>query len=75
MTGFDKRVKRITLATYRITVAGATANSTGKRIVAELHGDQGGDYLTLREAGRQHKVTLSIAELYRRGLIAEAKTQ
>jgi len=72
MTGFDKRVKRITLATYRITVAGATVNSTGKRIVAELHGDQGGDYLTLREHGRKHTVTLSIAELYRRGLVAQA---
>jgi hypothetical protein len=73
MTGFDKRVKRITLATYRITVAGATVNTTGKRIVAELHGDQAGDFLILREAGRKYRVTLSIAELYRRGLIAEAK--
>lgn len=26
MTSFDKRVRRITLATYRITVAGATAS-------------------------------------------------
>lgn len=72
MTDFDKRVRRRTIHAYRIGISGVSQSLTGNRIVAELHGDQGGDFITLREAGRRYRVTLDIAELYRRGMIAEA---
>ena len=71
MTTFDKPVTRRTVARYRVTVAGAVPGGD-RQIVAQLHGDATGDWLTLREAGRRHRVTLDIAELYRKALIAEA---
>ena len=70
MTTFDKPVRRVTLGSYRVTISGVLADTNGRRIVAMLHGDHAGDYLSLREHGRRFTVTLNIAELYRRGLIA-----
>ena len=70
MTGMDKRVRRATVNSYRITVSGAMASDTGRKLVAELAGNQAGDYIRLREAGRRTWIELSIPDLYRRGLLA-----
>ena len=70
MTPMLKPCRRITCNPYRITVSGAIASESGRKLVAELVGDQHGDLLRLREAGRRTWVTLSIPELYRRGLLA-----
>lgn len=70
MTGMDKRVRRATVNAYRITVQGAMASDTGRKLVAELTGNQAGDFLRLREAGRRTWIELSIPDLYRRGLLA-----
>jgi hypothetical protein len=66
----ERRVRRISVNPYRITVSGAIASESGRKLVAELVGNQAGDYLRLREAGRRTWIELSIPELYRRGLLA-----
>ena len=73
MTSFEKRVRRVTLGSYRITVSGADRWPTGRRLVVELYGDNNGDYVSIREAGRRHRVVLDVAGLYRRGLLATTK--
>jgi hypothetical protein len=73
MTPMLKPCRRITCNPYRITVSGATVSESGRKLVAELAGDQHGDLLRLREAGRRTWVTLSIPDLYRRGLLAQVK--
>ena len=72
MTGFDRPVSRKTLRSYRVTISGVCVSPTGKALVATLRGDSQGDHLIIREAGRRHRVTLDVAELYRRGLLAQA---
>ena len=74
MTGFDKPVTRRTMMAYRFTVSGAIANSTGRRLVVELKGDEkNGDFVRIREEGRQTWVELDVAGLYSRGLSTRSK--
>jgi len=77
MTDFNKRVTRRTMGAYRMTVTGAIPCPTGKRLCVTLHqGDNGeGDFITIREAGRRYRVTLNVAELYRRGMLADTARQ
>ena len=67
--------RRTTLQAYRVTVTGARPDPTGRRLVAELAGTPAGDFLRLREAGRRTWVTLDLAELYRRALLAATRKQ
>ena len=73
MTSMERRVRRISVNPYRITVSGAIASESGRRLVAELAGNSAGDFLRLREAGRRTWIELSIPDLYRRGLLAMTK--
>jgi poly-gamma-glutamate capsule biosynthesis protein CapA/YwtB (metallophosphatase superfamily) len=75
VTGFDKAVRRKTLGKYRIAIGGAVRAESGKPLVVELHGDQAGDWLSIREAGRRYRLTLDVAELYRMGLMAQAAAE
>lgn len=72
MTDMDRAVRRRTVNAYRVTVTGSQVDLTGRRLVVELRGDAGGDFLRIREAGRRAWVELEIAGLYRRGLLAQA---
>ena len=74
MTPMIRPVRRLTLNAYRITIQGTILTDTWRKLVAELAGDQSkGDYLRLREAGRRLTVSLSIADLYRQGLLSVAR--
>ena len=73
MTDFDKPVTRRTVNAYRVGLTGAVASPSGRRLAVTLHGDPHGDFVTIRESGRRFAVTLDIAELYRRGLMAQAR--
>lgn len=75
MTGMNKRVRRKTVLRYRVTVTSAAPDPTGREIVAELAGSDHGDMLRLREAGRRTWVELSIPDLYRKGLLAQARAR
>mgnify|MGYP001613949081 CR=1 FL=1 len=76
MTGFDKSVRRVTLNSYSITISGvALSRRPGdKPLVVRLHGDQMGDYITIRPSGARESgpasVTLDVAGEYRRGMLA-----
>lgn len=72
MTDFDRPVTRRTVNAYRVSLSGAYLSDTGRRLAVTLHGGKDGDFLTIREAGRRTAVTLDVAELYRRGLMAQA---
>lgn len=72
MTDFDRRVHRRTLHAYHVSLTGVVQTAAGRRLVATLHGDERGDWLTIRESGRRYRVTLDVAELYRRAMIADA---
>ena len=77
MTGFDKKVRRRTVCRYQFTICGAFVvgsgkHGPGKRLIAELVGDEGGDFIRVREEKRQKTVELDIGGLYVRGLRALA---
>ena len=73
MTDMSKPVSRRTVGSYRIAVSGAYPDAGGKRLVVTLHGDERGDWLSIREQGRQKSITLDIAALYVRGLVSLAQ--
>ena len=76
MIDASKPVTRRTMRAYRMTIAGVLRDVPGaRRIIVTLHGDDRGDWITLREAGRRMRVTLDIGELYRRGVLSAAKTR
>lgn len=73
MTRLNKPVSRRTLSAYQISISGVVRGQ-GRSLVATLHGDpQTGDWLTIRESGRRVAVTLDLAGLYRRGLLAQVQ--
>lgn len=76
MTRFDKPVRRVTLNAYSITISGVAVSRSpsDKPLVVRLHGDQMGDYITIRPSGARDggpaSVTLDVAGEYRRGMLA-----
>jgi len=73
MTSMDKPVTRRTRNAYRISVSGAYPEPSGKRLVVTLHGDERGDWISIREHGRRQSITLDVAALYVRGLVSLAQ--
>ena len=71
MTDLNKPIRRRTVNAYRVSITGAQVDTSGRRLVVELRGDAGGDFLRIREAGRRGWVELEIAGLYRRGVLAQ----
>ncbi len=73
MTDMDKRVKRRTCHAYRIALTTARPDPSGRRLVVELSNNGCADLVRIRESGRRTWLEFDVAELYRKGLIAEAR--
>ncbi len=74
MTAADHPVTRCTVNSYRVSLTGADRTPCGRRLVITIHGDQHGDYITIREHRRRHRVTLDVSALYRRAILSEHAT-